>query len=69
MLAETAAYARLGMHHLTPQQLAERLGVETSELLERAARLGVPVVHGRIDRTLYEKAVRAEAKRKQARRS
>jgi len=55
------------MHHLTPQQLAERLGIETDELLERAGRLGVPIVHGRIDRTLYEKALRAESRRRRRR--
>lgn len=53
------------MHHFTPQQLADRLGMTVTELLEEARRLGVPVLHGRIDRRLYEQA-RAQNDRRAA---
>ena len=53
------------MHHFTPQQLADRLGMTVTELLEEARRLGVPVLHGRIDRHLYEQA-RAQNDRRAA---
>lgn len=49
------------MIHLTPAKLADRHGITVEELHELCERLGVPVVHGRIDRSLFEAALRAHS--------
>lgn len=48
------------MHHITLQQQAETDGVTSEELFEECARLGVPIVHGRVDRVLLAQARREE---------
>lgn len=49
------------MHHLTPEQLAQKLGSDPQDVLEQCRRLGVPILHGRIDRVLFEEALRSGA--------
>lgn len=45
-------------HHLTPAQLAEQLQMERQEVIGKCVELGVPIYHGRIDRTLFETSLR-----------
>lgn len=45
-------------HHLTPTDLARRLGLERRDVIANCLATGVPIVHGRIDRTLYDSALR-----------
>lgn len=47
------------MHHLTLGELARNEGMTEDETWETCQRLGVPVVHGRVDRWLFESALRA----------
>jgi hypothetical protein len=45
-------------HHLTPAELADQLQMEPQEVIGKCVEMGVPVYHGRIDRTLFETSVR-----------
>jgi hypothetical protein len=48
-------------HHLTPAQLADQLQMERQEVIGKCVELGVPIYHGRIDRTLFETSLRTIA--------
>jgi hypothetical protein len=50
-------------HHLTPAQLADQLQMERQEVIGKCVELGVPIYHGRIDRTLFETSLRTIAAR------
>ncbi len=41
-------------NHLTPAELADQFQMEQGEVIGRCVELGVPIFHGRIDRTLFE---------------
>jgi hypothetical protein len=41
-------------HHLTPEELADQLRMERQEVIGKCVEMGVPIYHGRIDRTLFE---------------
>ena len=45
-------------HHLTPAELADQLQMERQEVIGRCVQMGVPIYHGRIDRTLFEVTMR-----------
>jgi hypothetical protein len=45
-------------HHLTPAQLADQLQMERQEVIGKCVEMGVPIYHGRIDRTLFETSMR-----------
>ena len=40
-------------HHLTPTELADQLHMERQEVIGKCVQMGVPIYHGRIDRTLF----------------
>ena len=44
-------------HHLTIAELAERFAMSEEEVFEQCTSLAVPVLHGRVDFTLFEKAI------------
>lgn len=46
-------------HHLTPAELADQLHMERQEVIGKCVQLGVPIYHGRIDRTLFESSLRS----------
>jgi hypothetical protein len=46
-------------HHLTPAELADQLHMERQEVIGKCVQLGVPIYHGRIDRTLFETSLRS----------
>lgn len=48
-------------HHLTPSELADQLRMDRLEVIGKCVELGVPVFHGRIDRTLFEASLRDQA--------
>lgn len=50
-------------HHLTPAQLADQLQMERGEVIGKCVEMGVPIYHGRIDRTLFETSMRTIAAR------
>jgi hypothetical protein len=53
--------------HLTPTELAEELHMKRRDVLTKCIEMNVPVLKGRIDRTLFESSLRAfQAQNKQA---
>jgi hypothetical protein len=48
-------------HHLTPAQLADQMQMERQEVIGKCVEMGVPIYHGRIDRTLFENSLRTVA--------
>lgn len=46
-------------HHLTPSELADQLQMKRQEVIGRCVEMGVPIFHGRIDRTLFETSLRS----------
>ena len=45
-------------NHLTPGELADQLHMDQQEVIGRCVEMGVPIYHGRIDRTLFESSLR-----------
>ena len=46
-------------NHLTPDELAEQLRMDQQEVIGRCVEMGIPIFHGRIDRTLFETSLRS----------
>jgi hypothetical protein len=46
-------------HHLTPAELADQLQMERQEVIGKCVEMGVPILHGRIDRALFETSLRS----------
>ena len=45
-------------NHLTPAELADQLHMKRQEVIGKCVEMGVPIFHGRIDRTLFETSLR-----------
>jgi hypothetical protein len=45
-------------NHLTPTELAREAGLERREVLSKCIETGVPVFHGRIDKSLFLASIR-----------
>jgi hypothetical protein len=45
-------------NHLTPHELADHLQMDQQEVIGRCVAMGIPIFHGRIDRTLFELSLR-----------
>jgi uncharacterized protein (DUF58 family) len=57
-------------NHLTPSELAEELHMKRQEVIGKCVQLGVPIFHGRIDKTLFETSLRSmsgQGQRREAR--
>ncbi|MGB2711983.1 MAG: hypothetical protein WBC33_10740 [Conexibacter sp.] len=39
--------------HLTPTELAREAGLERRDVISKCVEMGVPIFHGRIDKTLF----------------
>jgi len=50
-------------NHLTPDELSEAFDVERSEVIEICLREAIPILHGRVDKTLFAAHVEAGALR------
>jgi uncharacterized protein (DUF58 family) len=46
-------------NHLTPSELADELHMKRQEVIGRCMQLGVPIFHGRIDKTLFQSSMRS----------
>lgn len=46
-------------NHLTPSELAEELQMKHQEVIGKCMQMGVPIFHGRIDRSLFEMSLRS----------
>jgi hypothetical protein len=45
-------------NHLTPTELADELRMKRQEVIGKCMEMGVPILHGRIDRSLFETSLR-----------
>ena len=57
-------------NHLTPSELAEELHMKRQEVIGKCMQMGIPIFHGRIDRSLFEISLRSmsrQGQRRQAR--
>lgn len=45
-------------NHLTPAELADQLKMQRQEVIGKCVEMGVPIFHGRIDRSLFEISLR-----------
>lgn len=57
-------------NHLTPSELAEELHMKRQEVIGKCVQMGVPIFHGRIDKSLFQTSLRstpAQGHRQQAR--
>ena len=54
-------------HHLTPSELAATIGVDRREVIAKCLETGVPIYHGRIDRTLFIATIRERVPAAEAR--
>ena len=53
--------------HLTPTELADEMQMKRRDVLMKCIEMNVPVLKGRIDKTLFESSLRAfQAQNKQA---
>lgn len=46
-------------NHLTPEELAEELGIERQEVIRVCVEEGVPIYQGKIDKTLFQATLEA----------
>lgn len=46
-------------HHVTPTELARLTGLERGEVLTACRKMSIPVLHGRIDKTLFMLSMRS----------
>jgi hypothetical protein len=46
-------------NHLTPSELAEELHMKRQEVIGKCMQMGIPIFHGRIDKTLFETSLRS----------
>jgi hypothetical protein len=45
-------------NHLTPAELADELQMERQEVIGKCVEMGVPIFHGRIDKSLFRTSLR-----------
>ena len=45
-------------NHLTPSELADELHMKRQEVIGKCVEMGVPIFHGRIDKTLFRTSMR-----------
>ena len=46
-------------NHLTPSELAEELQMKRQEVIGKCMQMGIPIFHGRIDKSLFETSLRS----------
>jgi hypothetical protein len=45
-------------NHLTPSELAEEMHMKRQEVIGKCVEMGVPIFHGRIDKSLFKTSLR-----------
>jgi hypothetical protein len=45
-------------NHLTPSELAEEMHMKRQEVIGKCVEMGVPIFHGRIDKSLFQTSLR-----------
>jgi hypothetical protein len=46
-------------NHLTPEELSKELGIDRQEVIRVCVEEGVPIYHGKIDKTLFAAQLKA----------
>jgi hypothetical protein len=46
-------------NHLTPEELAKEMGMDRDEVIRICIEEGVPIYHGKIDKTLFQASLEA----------
>jgi len=46
-------------NHLTPEELSKELGIDRTEVIRVCMEEGVPIYHGKIDKTLFQASLEA----------
>ena len=46
-------------NHLTPEELAKEMGIDRDEVIRICIEEGVPIYHGKIDKTLFQASLEA----------
>jgi hypothetical protein len=46
-------------NHLTPSELAEELQMKRQEVIGKCVQMGIPIFHGRIDKSLFQTSLRS----------
>ena len=46
-------------NHLTPDELAKEMGMDREEVIRICVEEGVPIYHGKIDKTLFQATLEA----------
>jgi hypothetical protein len=46
-------------NHLTPEELAKEMGMDRDEVIRICVEEGVPIYHGKIDKTLFQATLEA----------
>lgn len=54
-------------NHLTPTELADEVKMKRQEVIAKCMELGVPIFHGRIDKTLFISSLRNAERQSQRR--
>ena len=54
-------------NHLTPSELAEELHMKRQEVIGKCMQMGIPIFHGRIDKSLFQTSLRSTASKGQSR--
>lgn len=44
--------------HLTPTELAEEVNMDRRQVISKCMEMGIPIFHGRIDKTLFLNSLR-----------
>ncbi len=45
-------------NHLTPAELADEVDMKRQEVIARCVQMGIPIFHGRIDKSLFLTSLR-----------
>jgi hypothetical protein len=45
-------------NHLTPSELADELHMKQQEVIGKCVEMGIPIFHGRIDKSLFRSSLR-----------
>jgi len=54
-------------NHLTPSELADELHMKRQEVIGKCMQMGIPIFHGRIDKSLFETSLRSRSRQSQSR--
>jgi hypothetical protein len=46
-------------NHLTPDELAKEMGIDRDQVIRICLEEGVPIYHGKIDKTLFQASLEA----------